>query len=98
LNAKNSWICKKDAITNFHSKCQLGLEVLNLNAYSPNFRKSQTQKIPSRYVQNFWLCIAPIDSVSIFTIFHNLVKKRGWQMQQNTQNSTYLDKKNLEVP
>ncbi len=36
LNAKKSWICIEDMYCQFiisHSKCQLQLKVLNLNAY-----------------------------------------------------------------
>jgi hypothetical protein len=33
-----------------HTQCQLGLKVVNLNAYLSNLKKSQTLKLPLGYV------------------------------------------------
>jgi hypothetical protein len=47
LNAKNSWICIEDMDYRFvisHLKNRLRLKVLSLNAYPPNFKKSQNFK------------------------------------------------------
>ncbi len=63
LNAKKSWVCIEIMHCQFvvsHSECRLGFKVLSLNAYYPNFKKSQTLKLPFGYVLNFWLWIVPI--------------------------------------
>ncbi len=53
LNAKKSWMFIEDMhcqFVAFHTKCQLELQILNLNPYPPKLKTSQTLKLPPGYV------------------------------------------------